>query len=181
MTKRKVLVGGGLTVLVLSLDLLTKWWALQALQPGHSEELLGGLLPLTLAFNTGAAFGLTIGEDPRWIFVPVTLVAVVFLASLIRSAEPDDHLRVVAAALVLGGAFGNLYDRIRWDRGVVDFLGPIDLGFMLWPIFNVADMAITTGAILLGISFWREGSAHEEEREAEISSGSRTSDLLDPQ
>ncbi|HIF38341.1 MAG TPA: signal peptidase II [Gemmatimonadetes bacterium] len=51
---------------------------------------------------------------------------------------------------------GNLYDRIRWTRGVVDFIGPVDLGFMLWPIFNVADMAISCGAFLLAISFWKE-------------------------
>jgi signal peptidase II len=47
-------------------------------------------------------------------------------------------------------------DRVRHTQGVVDFIGPLDLGFMHWPIFNVADMAITVGAILLGISLWRE-------------------------
>jgi signal peptidase II len=56
---------------------------------------------------------------------------------------------------------GNLYDRVRWNRGVVDFLGPIDLGFWDFPIFNVADMAITCGAVLLAISFWFE---EQEER-----------------
>jgi signal peptidase II len=58
---------------------------------------------------------------------------------------------------------GNLYDRVRWNRGVVDFLGPIDLGFWDFPIFNVADMAITCGAVLLAISFWFE---EQEERRA---------------
>jgi signal peptidase II len=48
---------------------------------------------------------------------------------------------------------------VRWDGGVVDFIGPINLGFMYWPIFNIADIAITTGAILLGISLLREEAA----------------------
>jgi signal peptidase II len=137
-------------------DLATKAWALRALADGRQLEWFGGLVPLTLAFNTGAAFGLSIGDDPRWIFVPITLAAVLFLTILIVQAGPGDRLRTVSASLVLGGALGNLYDRVRWDRGVVDFIGPIDLGFMHWPIFNVADMAITVGAILLAIAFWGE-------------------------
>ncbi len=148
-------------LVLLVADLATKAWALRALGDGRQLELLGGLVPLTLAFNTGAAFGLTIGDDPRWIFVPVTLVAVAFLVTLLVQARPGDELRSLASALVLAGALGNLYDRVRWDRGVVDFIGPIDLGFMLWPIFNVADMAITVGAILLAIAFWREETSRD--------------------
>jgi len=138
--------------------MLTRKWilALGLVAGGRGREILGGLVPLTLAFNRGAAFSLTIGDDPRWIFVPITIGAVVFLLYLIHQAEPGDRLRVYAASLVLAGALGNLYDRVRWDRGVVDFIGPINLGFTLFPIFNVADMAITCGAILLGISFWKE-------------------------
>jgi signal peptidase II len=140
----------------LALDLATKSWALRALADGVPRSILGGFMPLTLAFNQGAAFGLRIGNDPRLVFIPITVVAVVFLVSLIRTAPPGDWLRVLAASLVLGGALGNLWDRVRWDRGVVDFLGPVDLGFTLFPIFNVADIGITCGAILLAVSFWRE-------------------------
>ena len=68
---------------------------------------------------------------------------------------------------MVSGAVGNLYDRVRWDRGVVDFLGPIDLGFWHFPIFNVADMAITCGAVLLAISFWLE-EQEERAREAAL-------------
>ncbi|CAN5667961.1 signal peptidase II [soil metagenome] len=156
----------GIVVVWLALDLVTKSWALRALSGGVRKEILGGFMPLTLAFNQGAAFGLRIGNDPRMIFVPITLVAVVFLASLIRSARPGDWLRVVAASLVLGGALGNLYDRVRWDRGVVDFLGPVDLGFTLFPIFNVADIGITCGALLLAVSFWREDMEIRAEEKA---------------
>jgi signal peptidase II len=136
-------------------DLVTKRWALDALALERGE-LLGGLVPLTLAFNKGAAFGIRIGEDSRWFFVPVTIIALVLLATLFRQAADRDHLRVVSISLIVSGAIGNLWDRVRWDRGVVDFIGPIDLGLWDFPIFNVADMAITCGAVLLAISFWFE-------------------------
>jgi signal peptidase II len=144
---------GTLIPLILVLDFVTKRWALGALADNVQIQLFGGLVPLTLAFNRGAAFGLSIGEDPRWVFIPITVVALVILGSLVRETSRNDILRISAIGLVVSGAIGNLYDRVRWDVGVVDFIGPIDLGFMMWPIFNVADMAITTGAVLLAISF----------------------------
>jgi signal peptidase II len=153
---RKYGVAIGLAASWLALDLLTKAWALRALAGGVRMELFGGLLPLTLAFNTGAAFGLRIGNDPRLVFIPITLVAIAFLISLLRSALATDWVRIIGISLVLGGAVGNLYDRVRWERGVVDFLGPVDLGFALFPIFNVADIGITCGAMLLGWSLWQE-------------------------
>jgi signal peptidase II len=159
MTVGRTAVSAGLVGTVLLLDFVTKRWALEALSDGTTFDLFGGFVPITLAFNRGAAFGLSIGNDPRWIFVPVTILAIGFLVALIREARPGDFARVTASSLVLGGALGNLYDRVRWDRGVVDFIGPIDLGFMDWPIFNVADAAITCGALLLAISFWKEGAA----------------------
>lgn len=140
---------------IITLDVITKRWALSALA-GQSSELFGGLVPLTLAFNKGAAFGMRIGDDSRWFFVPVTIIALVLLAVLYRQAAERDFLRIASISLVVSGAVGNLVDRVRWDRGVVDFLGPIDLVFWDFPIFNVADMAITCGAILLALSFWLE-------------------------
>ena len=137
------------------LDLITKRWALDALA-FESSEIMGGMVPLTLAFNKGAAFGIRLGEDSRWFFVPVTLVALALLAVLFRQAADRDFLRIVSISLVVSGAIGNLYDRVRWNRGVVDFIGPIDLGLWNFPIFNVADMAITCGAVLLAVSFWFE-------------------------
>lgn len=141
---------------VLVVDWITKRWALSELWDGRQIDLLGGLLPLTLAFNRGAAFGMGIGDDSRWLFVPITLVALVLLTVLYRQAEPSDHVRLAAIAAVVSGALGNLWDRVRWDRGVVDFIGPVDLGFWDFPIFNVADISITCGAILLALSFWQE-------------------------
>lgn len=164
LTVRPKLVIFGLTFpTIMALDLITKRWALETLVI-ESGELFGGLVPLTLAFNKGAAFGMRIGEDSRWFFIPVTIIALILLGVLYKQAEERDFLRIGAISLVVSGAMGNLYDRVRWDRGVVDFLGPIDLGFWDFPIFNVADMAITCGAILLAISFWFE---EQEERARE--------------
>lgn len=151
----KYLVLGAIFPVIMALDLITKRWALDALAFERSE-IMGGMVPLTLAFNKGAAFGIRLGEDSRWFFVPVTLVALVLLAMLFRQAADRDFLRIVSISLVVSGAIGNLYDRVRWSRGVVDFIGPIDLGLWDFPIFNVADMAITCGAVLLAVSFWFE-------------------------
>lgn len=161
--KRKLVTAGILIPVVLVADLLTKRWALEALAGGRRILLLDGWIPLTLAFNRGAAFGLSIGDDPRWFFIPVTLLALGLLVVLLVQAEPDDRLRHLSVTLVIAGAVGNLYDRLRWNRGVVDFIGPVDLGFMDWPIFNVADMAISCGAVLLAVSFWIEERRRDRE------------------
>lgn len=152
---------------LLVLDWVTKRWALDALASGGPREWLGGLMPLTLAFNKGAAFGLSLGEDSRWFFVPVTFVALGLIGTLYRQAEEDDVLRLSALAFIVAGALGNLWDRVRWDRGVVDFLGPVDLGFWDFPIFNVADVAISVGAVFLAISFWQEERKHAAAAAAE--------------
>ncbi len=143
---------------VLVLDFWTKSWALSELQGQAAREILGGLVPLTFALNRGAAFGFlnSTGFDSRWFFIPVTIIALGLIATLYRQAERTDHLRLAALSLVVAGALGNLWDRVRWSRGVVDFIGPVDLGFYDFPIFNVADIAISCGAVLLAISFFRE-------------------------
>ena len=160
MKTKSAILGTVFTIILVS-DILTKRWALDALQT-RSIDLLGGWIPLTLAYNRGAAFGLSIGNDPRWFFIPVTLVAMVLLGFLLLKTEPEDRFRILALSLVFSGALGNLIDRVRWARGVVDFIGPINLGFMDWPIFNVADMAISCGAVALAISFWTEEQAAED-------------------
>lgn len=148
--------------LVFALDLASKRWALLALDHGETVHLLGGLMPVTLAFNPGLVFGLEVRGMGRGVLLAITVLILVLLFTLYRKGHDHDPYRGWGIALAAGGALGNLYDRMRWARGVVDFLGPIDLGFVLWPIFNLADVAITLGALLIAASFgW-------EEREAEI-------------
>lgn len=153
---RKLFLAGSILITILVADIATKRWALEALGHGMTVHGWGGFVPLTLAFNTGIAFGLDVPDAGRWILIAASVFVVFMLAGLYRNAHPSDWIRLSSVALVTAGALGNLIDRVRWERGVVDFIGPFNLGFMHWPIFNVADMAITTGAILLGISLWRE-------------------------
>ena len=153
---RKLTILGVLLPVILIADILTKRWALSALKEATWHDFLGGYVPLTLMMNRGAAFGISIGNDPRWFFIPLALLALGLMVVLMVRARNNDHLRIVSLTLVISGALGNLIDRVRWDEGVVDFIGPIDLGFYHWPIFNVADMAISCGAVLLAISFWQE-------------------------
>jgi signal peptidase II len=149
---------------IVSADFVTKRWALSTLYHGAGAETLGGLVPLTLAFNRGIAFGLPLPSAGRWIIIGATIVVLFVLTDLFRRAAPNDWLRLLAVNLVAAGALGNLIDRLRWDGGVVDFIGPINLGFMHWPIFNIADMAITTGAVMLAISLWREEAGASTEK-----------------
>ncbi len=153
--------------IVIVLDFITKRWALDALG-SERGELLGGLIPLTLAFNKGAAFGIRVGDDSRWLFVPITVAALGLLAYILVQTARKDHPRILAISLVISGAVGNLYDRVRWSGGVVDFIGPIDLGIYDFPIFNVADIAITCGAILLAYSFLLEERAEKATSETAV-------------
>lgn len=155
--KRKLTLAVALIASILAADIITKQWALDVLGHGLTVEGFGGV-PLTLAFNKGIAFGLDIPSAGRWVLIGASIFVVIMLAGMFKASRHDDWARNGSLALVAAGALGNLIDRIRWDRGVVDFIGPIDLGFMHWPIFNVADMAITVGATMLAISLWREGS-----------------------
>ncbi len=164
--KRKLITAGTLLATIVAADIATKRWALVELAHGSTVDAAG--VPLTLAFNTGIAFGLNVPSAGRWILIAASIFVVFMLGGLLHQARQNDWLRITSVALVGAGAIGNLIDRVRWDRGVVDFIGPIDLGFMHWPIFNVADMAITTGAILLALSLWREPAAAAAPEPAEL-------------
>jgi signal peptidase II len=148
-----------LIAVIVVADIITKQWALQSLAHGYTVQALNGALPLTLAFNKGIAFGVGLPSMGRWLIIAASVVILFVLTKLARETPPGDWPRLLAIGLVQAGAIGNLIDRLRWDRGVVDFIGPYNLGFMYWPIFNIADMAITCGAVGLGISLWREESA----------------------
>jgi signal peptidase II len=133
-------------------DAWSKRWALDALDPGAIRIAWGGILKLTLSFNRGAAFGLDLGPASRPIFIVLSLVVLGWLLMVFRRSPAGSVLRTLGVVLVSGGAVGNLIDRIFSSRGVVDFLGPYDLRFMVWPIFNLADCYVVIGIVLLVIS-----------------------------
>jgi signal peptidase II len=147
------------------LDLITKLVAEATLLRTPGISIIGDWFQLRLVYNQGAAFGLHVGPYSRWIFFTVALLAVIVLSRMSRSAPAGDRFRQLALGLVAGGAAGNLIDRIRSARGVVDFLD-VGIGALRWPTFNVADIAVSCGAIALAISLWREDSRRPETESA---------------
>jgi signal peptidase II len=136
-------------------DVITKRIAVLVLT--HRQvPLLGDWLSFQLVYNTGAAFGLHVGEYSRWVFMGLAIVALVVLGSMVRQTDASQPARLTALGLVCGGAVGNLIDRITSARGVVDFID-VWIGPFHWPTFNVADMAVSCGAVLLALILWLEG------------------------
>ena len=150
---------------LVGLDFATKLLAESLLARHVPLALVGDWVQLRLVYNQGAAFGLHLGEYSRWIFFGLAVVALIVLGSMVRATRPGDRFRLFALALVCGGATGNLVDRIRSPLGVVDFLD-VGVGAWRWPTFNVADSAITVGAIALAVSLWLEGREHQRAKEA---------------
>ena len=147
---------GLVVAVVVALDLVTKLIAVRALPPYLGVRLMGDALQLRLVYNSGAAFGLNLGDHSRLIFTALSVAAIVVLVSMLRATRPGDWLRLYALAAICAGALGNLIDRVRSARGVVDFLD-VGVGALRWPTFNVADMAVTCGAVALALSLWGEG------------------------
>jgi signal peptidase II len=146
-----------IAIVWIAIDVLTKRWAERDLLPVPPVEVLGDYLQLRLVYNQGAAFGLHLGPYSRWIFLLIAIVAVIGISWKARDLGWNEWLRQIAAALVVGGATGNLIDRIRHGSGVVDFID-VGLGSTRWPTFNVADIGVSCGAVALAISFWLEDS-----------------------
>lgn len=137
-------------------DVVTKELAVRYLSPPHvPHSVIGDVVRLTLAYNPGAAFSMHLGQYSRYIFGGFALIALVVLWNLYRRSHPTERLLSFALGLAWGGAAGNLIDRLRSSRGVVDF---IDIGVEAWRFwtFNVADSAVTVGAVILAWLLARE-------------------------
>jgi len=139
-----------LSVMVIALDQLSKWWAVRALQPiGMPHAVIPGFLNWTLIFNRGAAFSFLThsGGWQRWLFVALALVISSVLVVWLARTPRRDWRTGIPLALIVGGAIGNLIDRLHAAR-VTDF---IQVYFRQWsyPVFNLADCGITVGAVLL--------------------------------
>lgn len=128
--------------------------------PYVPHEVVGDVVRFTLAYNPGAALGMSVGEHSRVFFTVVGLGIMAMLGWLLIQASPADRLKVVALGLVMGGAAGNLYDRLRSPHGVVDFID-IGVGATRFYTFNVADIGVVVGAILLAWALWREDQRRE--------------------
>ncbi len=156
-----------------ALDFVTKQIAVATLSSRVPVRIVGEWLNLRLVYNPGAAFGINVGEYSRWVFTVLALIALVVLGAMVRQTKPHEKFRLTALALVCGGAVGNLIDRFRSARGVVDFID-VWIGSFHWPTFNMADTAVSIGAVALAIVLWNEGRGEERAAKrtdaAEISS-----------
>ncbi len=138
-----------LAVALLLTDCATKHAAEHRLAVGEPRPVVGEVVRFTLSYNTNAAMGLSLGGDSRrFVLSALTIAALVVLGLLYHRTPASERLRVIGVALVVGGALGNLLDRIRSSAGVVDFIDVGVANVRFWT-FNVADIGITAGAVLL--------------------------------
>lgn len=147
---------------VLAADLATKAAVVAVLRPGE-ERAYTGFFSLVLTYNTGAAFSMFAGGGgwQRWFFAGVAVIAALLISWLLRRG--GHAMYCLGLALILGGALGNLWDRLAIGR-VVDFL-LFHYERWAWPAFNVADSAITVGAgLLIADSFRQRRAAHDATR-----------------
>jgi signal peptidase II len=143
---------------VLLTDCATKRVAEVALAPAHTPHpLVDHFVQLTLTYNTGSAMSLWTGPGARVGLSALALIALAVVLGLYWRTAPRERLQIAALALIAGGAAGNLVDRLRSGRGVVDF---IDVGLGSWRFwtFNVADIGVTVGALLLAWALARENA-----------------------
>jgi signal peptidase II len=161
---RNVRIFWGAAAGVVALDVLTKWLVEANFPVPHvPHPIIGDVVRITLAYNTGAAFSMSLGPYSRYIFGAFAVIALVILWRLLRESKADDVLKPLALGLAWGGAAGNLIDRIRSPRGVVDFID-IGVGDVRFWTFNVADSAVTVGAIMLGWVLLQEDRQQQRER-----------------
>ncbi len=156
MFRNRYLFIAALAALVTLLDQVCKLWVRLAI-PLHTEiPVIQGFFSLVHVRNRGAAFGFLNRHDIAWqfwLFLAATILAAVVIVFLARQAKETERLFFTALGLIMGGAAGNLIDRVR-HRAVVDFLD-FYLGNWHWPAFNVADIAICCGAALALFLSWR--------------------------
>ena len=143
-----------LPLAVLVLDQLTKWWVQAELTLNEPVRIVGDNVRLLYIHNERAAFGISVGEHSPKLFLVLASAASILVLYLLIVTPVAHRLQRFALGLILGGAVGNIIDRLRLGQ-VVDFI-QVGVGGHYWPIFNVADSAVTIGAVLLGIAYLRD-------------------------
>jgi len=157
-----IVVGGS----VVALDQVTKIWVQLHMKLHASKSIIPDVLDLNYIRNPGAAFGILSGSHSFFrlpFLVGISILAIGIILYLFHKMDESEILVPVSLSLVLGGAIGNLIDRIRFGE-VIDFISFHYKGFA-WPCFNVADIAITTGVFLLTLRmlFLNKGSKEKQE------------------
>lgn len=151
--RRSLLPLAALAAVVIALDRWTKHWASTALPFSQPLRVAGDYVRLTYTRNSGVAFGIGQGTGfPYYVFSLVAIIAIVWM--FLRDRAGHDPVRRVSLALILGGAVGNFVDRVTSGE-VVDFI-EVGIPQWHWPVFNVADSAVTVGVLLFAL-VWSRG------------------------
>lgn len=154
--RNRYIIIAAVTVLVTLADQITKAWVLLSIPPYTEIPVLKGFFSLVHVRNRGAAFGFLNRDDIAWqfwLFLGASILAAGVIITLAKHSRANEYAFFASLGLILGGAVGNLIDRIRY-REVIDFLD-FYIGSYHWPAFNVADIAICCGAALALILSWR--------------------------
>jgi signal peptidase II len=147
--KSKAVVFWPLVSVLLLADCTTKQVAAERLEPEHvPHEVLGDVVRFTLAYNQGASFSVSLGEHTRWIITALAMCVLGVLLFQYWKAAAHDRMMAIALGFIVAGASGNLLDRLRSPRGVVDFID-IGIGDTRFWTFNIADVAVFCGAVML--------------------------------
>ena len=148
--KRSLLPLAALAAAVVALDRWTKHWASTQLPFSEPIRVVGDFVRLTYTRNSGVAFGIGQGTRfPYYVFSLIAIVAIVWM--FVRGREGSDPVRRWSLALIMGGAIGNLVDRVTSGE-VVDFI-EVGIPQWHWPVFNVADSAVTVGVLLFALTW----------------------------
>ena len=162
--------------ITLPLDQLTKRWILARFDYGQMQVVIPDFFNLTHVRNPGGAFSLLANLPEVWrqgFFLGTGLLAVLLLLAFFRRLDPDERLSAIAIGAVLGGAIGNLIDRLRYGE-VIDFLDFRLIGGYVWPTFNLADCWIVVGVaiLMLEIFFEPESAGPKAKHEGPLSNPS---------
>ncbi|WP_350571393.1 signal peptidase II [Pseudomonas sp. H26/SER47-MNA-CIBAN-0231] len=151
-----------LSLLVLVIDQASKFYFESKLEMFQQIVIIPDLFSWTLAYNTGAAFSFLADSSgwQRWLFALIAIVVSAVLVVWLKRLGRNDTWLAVALALVLGGALGNLYDRVALGH-VIDFILVHWQNRWYFPAFNIADSAITVGAIMLALDMFKSKKTEE--------------------
>ncbi|HXI89328.1 MAG TPA: signal peptidase II [Blastocatellia bacterium] len=141
-----------IATLVMLFDQLTKYWVSVKLREGDEIDIIRGFFKLSYTENPGIAFGMLNNGNVKWLLVAISVAAIMVVVYYMRRTPISNTLLLWSLALLAAGISGNLIDRFRLGR-VIDFILIYYKSYQ-WPVFNIADTAITIGAALMAIELF---------------------------
>ena len=140
------------TAILLMIDQATKYWMSMNLREGDEIEVINGFFKFSYTENPGIAFGMLNNANVKWLLITISAAAIIVVAFYMTRTASSNRLLLWSLALLAAGISGNLVDRVRMGR-VIDFILVYYKSYE-WPVFNIADTAITIGAALMAIELF---------------------------